>query len=269
MYQLKLGVSIGAFDLFGERDDFFDRLKEIKKQGFYSVEVSFGKGGCYKVSMERVTQNANRFLGAVLDEGLVLNSVHLPFSRFCYFSSSDEGVRAFASEEMQKLIAECDKFSPKHYILHSKTGTESEGLWAARVPALIKTAKELVTVTKNNICLENMVASFPRTAQELASIVDEVKGARVCVDTNHFLKEKTQDAIATLGKRIATIHVSDHDYVYEKHWLPKEGKIDWMKVLGALEKVGYNGVFNYEVKQVYSYQEIRANYESLFEEYNK
>jgi len=40
-------------------------------------------------------------------------------------------------------------------------------------------------------------------------------------------------------------------------------------VLAALEKVGYQGVFNYEVLEKYSFAQIRENYEELLEEYNR
>ena len=89
---------------------------------------------------------------------------------------------------------------------------------------------------------------------------------------NHFLLDKTADAILALGKWVSAIHVSDYDGVYEKHWMPKEGSNNWIKIIGNLEKIGYNGAFTYEVDSVkygYTYADIRKNYESLFEEYNK
>ena len=49
------------------------------------------------------------------------------------------------------------------------------------------------------------------------------------------------------GSRIITTHISDHDYVDERHWLPGEGKIDWMRLLAAFEKIGYDGVYNMEL----------------------
>jgi sugar phosphate isomerase/epimerase len=52
--------------------------------------------------------------------------------------------------------------------------------------------------------------------------------------------------------------------------MPKEGEINWNKVLKALETVGYCGVFNYEIKDsAERLFDIKQNYDLLFDEYNK
>ena len=50
-----------------------------------------------------------------------------------------------------------------------------------------------------------------------------------------------------LGKDIITLHISDYDFVDERHWLPKEGKTDWDSLIKALVECGYDGVWMYEV----------------------
>ena len=90
---------------------------------------------------------------------------------------------------------------------------------------------------------------------------------KILVLRNHFLQEKTEDAIYKLGDRIYTLHISDHDYINERHWMPTKGKIDWNAVLGALQKIGYDGVFNYEVDNTNA-KELAQNKKMLFENYN-
>ena len=272
MYRLDLGTSIGLFDQNGLKEGFFTDLKEIKKQGFQCVEVSLGKVGGYEMHMQRCMQLVEDGLKAVLDDGLVLNSVHLPFQRFIYISSYDEGVRLWAIDEFRRLISICDNYNPKHYVFHSKTGREEEGLWDLRKPALVKSFREMVGMTRHNICMENMVAAFPHTIEAMREILEQVEGGKCCIDTNHFLHDKPADAILTLGQWVSTIHVSDYDGVYEKHGMPKQGVNNWMRIIGALEKIGYNRPFMYEVRRPeygYSYTDIRENYEKLFEEYAK
>ena len=272
MYRLNLGISVRLFTQTGRNGEFFQDLKTIKNEGFQSVEVSLGKVGGYEMHMQRCMQEVGDGLQAVLDEGLTLNSIHLPFQRFIYISSCDEGVRSWSIDEFRKLIAICDKYHPAHYVFHSKTGRKEEELWEARKPALIRSFQELVGATANNICMENMVGSFPSNIDEMREILEQVDGGKCCIDTNHFLHDKVHDAIPALGKWLTTIHISDYDGVYEKHWLPKQGVNNWMKIIGALESVGYNGAFTYEVerqKYGYSYADVRKNYEKLFEEYDK
>lgn len=272
MYRLKLSTSVRLFVQGGRNESFLSELKEVKRQGFDGVEISLGKVGGYKMSMERCILEVEDGLKAVLDEGLVLNSIHLPFQRFIYISSCDEGVRAFASNEMRQLMEKCDLYHPNHYVFHSKVGKQEEGLWELRKPALVRTFNEMVDATKSNVCMENMVSSFPSTSTQMLEILQQVEGGKCCVDMNHFLQEDPADAILALGNRVATIHVSDNDGVYEQHWLPKQGINDWMKIIGALEKIGYQSMFTYEAevhKYGYTYAEVRRNYEELFEEYNK
>ena len=86
------------------------------------------------------------------------------------------------------------------------------------------------------------------------------------MDVNHFLQENAEDGVLALGGRIVTTHISDHDYENERHWMPRAGKINWNALIGALETVGYTGVFNYESEGTLA--EIKENFESLFAEYN-
>ena len=108
------------------------------------------------------------------------------------------------------------------------------------------------------------------TREEALEIIKraDIKNLKICLDTNHFLKEKTEDAIMALGEEIKTLHVSDGDYINERHWLPGKGKIDWNAVIGALQKVGYEGVFNYEVDKQTA-ETIKENHKMLFDNYNK
>ena len=119
--------------------------------------------------------------------------------------------------------------------------------------------------------MENMTNSgVPNTSLEAIEIVDGVKSGKICFDTNHYLQEKPQDAILDLGQRIATLHVSDYNFVKEQHLMPRQGKIDWMQLIGALQQVKYNGVFNYEIAMSeygYTYRQIKDNYLKLFDVY--
>ena len=272
MYQLDLGTSVHLFNPAGLNESYFDDVKEIKRQGFKSVEVSLGKVGGYKMNMEQCIEKVGDGLQAVLDEGLALNSIHMPFHRFIYITSYDEEVRSWAMDEFRKLIEVCDKYNPKHYVFHSKTKSREEPFWDLRKPALIKSFTEMVGMTKNNICMENMIGSCTKTVANMVDILEQVEGGKCCIDMNHFLQDKVEDAIVALAKWLRAVHVSDYDGVFEKHWLPKEGTNDWMAIIAALEKVGYEGAFTYEVyrqKFGYTYEQIRKNYEELFEEYDK
>lgn len=272
MYQLPLGTSVSLFSQVAQRQEFFDDIQQIKKLGFYSVDVSLDNVGGYKHSMEKCSLALEDALKAVVDSGLRLNAVHMPFGPFNNITSYDDGVRAFAVAEFIDMFGLCDRYNPDFYVFHSMAGSNVAGVREKRKAVLQNTFSKFVSATKATVCMENMTnQGVPNTSVEAIEIVDGVKGGKICFDTNHCLQEKPEDFILALGQRLATLHVSDYDFVKERHLIPLQGKIDWMKVIGALEKVGYQGVFNYEVSMSgygYTYNELKDNYVKLFEQYN-
>ena len=50
-----------------------------------------------------------------------------------------------------------------------------------------------------------------------------------------------------MGNKIVTTHVSDYDFVNERHWLPGEGDVNWQELYGALKDIGYSGPWLYEL----------------------
>ncbi len=96
------------------------------------------------------------------------------------------------------------------------------------------------------------VEDLPRTclgncSDDLKKLISLNDKLRVCFDTNHLLIEKNSDFVKAFGDKIVTLHVSDYDFLNERHWLPYEGKVDWIELVSALEDVGYCGPFMYEI----------------------
>ena len=91
MYNLKLGTSVSLFSQTDYRKEYFQDIKDIKKLGFYSVDLSLDNVGGYKHSMEKCSLSLNDALKAIVDSGLILNGVHLPFGPFNNITSYDDG----------------------------------------------------------------------------------------------------------------------------------------------------------------------------------
>ena len=102
-----------------------------------------------------------------------------------------------------------------------------------------------------------------RTSDEMLRFLRDIPALRVVFDTNHSLKEDNAHYIRAVGEKIVTLHVSDYDFIDEKHWLPLEGKNDWEAILTALEEVGYAGRFLYELRSGYTYEQVAENYRRL------
>ena len=139
---------------------------------------------------------------------------------------------------------------------------------------LVESVNELASSTNVPICIENMVlGSMTNGLEQIKEYADKCEKGYVVIDTNHFLKDRPEDAILAIGgEKIKALHISDNDFIYERHMMPGDGLNDWNKIIGALEQIGYTGSFNYEVslsKYGYNYKDVVSNYEKLFENYNK
>ena len=98
------------------------------------------------------------------------------------------------------------------------------------------------------IAVENLPRTcLGRDSKEMLELISVNDKLRVCFDTNHVLKENVVDFVKNVKDKIVTLHVSDCDFVNERHWLPGEGKVDWPELTTALKEINYNGVWMYEI----------------------
>ena len=266
-YVLPLGVSLDFHE-----DKFLDQLKEAETLGFYSVDVNLC-GLWYKPEEERVAHALlEERLAAVKDTKLVLNAVHISFGPNWDPSAVDAEKRAENCARIVDVIKRADAYKPRCYLLHGGCGPFDPDR-KMRLEILKESVLELSKHTKTIICLETQ----PRrgslsSSAEACEVYDwfekRTDNIRVCIDVNHILEETSEEAVLRLGKRIFTTHISDHDYIDERHWLPGKGKIDWMKLLDSFEKIGYHGIFNYETTDG-SLAKLKENYDAMFGWYNQ
>lgn len=81
----------------------------------------------------------------------------------------------------------------------------------------------------------------------------------MCVDTGHtneatpFGKPSPAEAIRILGKDVTLLHLHDNNGSYDQHLPPlmgDRGCVDWPDVFDALDEIGYQGVYNFELRLV-------------------
>ena len=100
-------------------------------------------------------------------------------------------------------------------------------------------------------------------------LLKKVPKLMVVIDINHPFIDTPEDLILKVGNRIKCLHVSDRDEIKERHYLPGDGVLNWNNIIGALEKIGYQGEFTYEIGDKYSIKDVKDNFEKLFAEYNR
>jgi sugar phosphate isomerase/epimerase len=86
--------------------------------------------------------------------------------------------------------------------------------------------------------------------EDFAWILDRLPrdGVGICLDTSHTsLGGSLYEVIERFGPRLAHVQASDNHGHSDDHLTPGEGLIDWARVLSALERVRYQGIFMLEV----------------------
>ncbi len=183
--------------------------------------------------------------------GVILWSFHLPYSPFEKVDISSPLTADKNVEDFKKLIRDFGAIGVKHFVVHASGEPINDSERPSRMERAKKSLRLLAEYADSVgavVCVEDL----PRTclgncSKEINELLSSHPSLRSCFDTNHLLGEKIEDYIAAVGSKIVTTHVSDYDFVNERHWLAGEGKIDWQSLLRSLTKTGYDGPWLYEL----------------------
>ena len=185
--------------------------------------------------------------------GIELYSRHLPFMP-CEekdISLADRDIRQKIVTDFTKLIKEAADVGVHKFIVHPSTPLSEGETREERKKYAMDTLDKLAEIAYREdavIAVEDMnLSCLGNSAEELSEIISVNEKLRVCFDVNHLLNDSHEEFIQKLGSKIVHTHISDYDFIWERHWFPGEGKIDWPALYHALQKAGYNGVWNYEI----------------------
>lgn len=221
-------------------------FKQYKDSGIEFMEVSLSKTECDETDLERLKKLSEKY-------GVALWSYHLPFMPFeeIDISSLDEEKRRKSVEYLSSLVLKATKVGIEIMVIHPSAEPISDENRAKVMAASKKSLKELCDVCEQNgavLAVENLPRTcLGKNADEMAELVSCDERLRVCFDTNHLLGEDFERIFEKVGDKIVTVHISDYDFINERHWLPGEGKLDWKRMYDCFKKSGYNGPWLYEI----------------------
>ena len=187
------------------------------------------------------------------DAGVWIRSFHLPFytEETVDPAALDPAVLRRTAEIHRHYLEVAASMGARFAVVHACLEPVADADRAerlARAKESMAALAEAGAAAGLTVCVENLPRScLGNTSAELAEIVAADPRLRVCFDTNHLLLESHADFLARVGALVATTHVSDYDFVNERHWLPGEGKIDWNALADGLDAIGYADAFNYEL----------------------
>ncbi len=186
--------------------------------------------------------------------GITLSTLHLPFSPFDKIDISKPELADASVELLSDIIRRAMAsriYLFKTFVIHASGEPIADCERAERMACAKRSLKKLAEVAAEcgaTIAVENLPRTcLGRDSAEILELISAHPLLRACFDTNHLLTESHVDFIKAVGKNIIATHISDYDFVDERHLLPGEGKIDWQELIGALCEVGYSGGWTYEV----------------------
>ena len=228
-----------------------ESLAELKECGIDAVEFSFSKARYYDEFdfVHRAQEYADRVKAA----GLEWWSLHLPFSRTLDITNLNDAERDEIVQINTEMILAAGKAGCKVAVLHPSSEPISDDV---RPQRLAYSRENIIRLREacDSVGMELAVENLPRTclcnrSAEMIELLRDTE-AGVVFDTNHSLAEENVAflrALTDAGLEILSLHISDYDFVDERHRLPGDGINDWKGILAELERVNYRGPLMYEV----------------------
>lgn len=271
-YDWKKGMSLSFFQ--NEKGENIgadpEILKEVRDHGFDCVELSFSHDDYFYRYRFTEGENAEKLYAYCKELGLEIWSIHLPFSSKWDLSNDDAKE---ALEDDIKLIEAAEKANIRVAVIHPSFEPIPEEEREQRIKNAKKNLKTLAGIAKEHgilLALENL----PRTclgnhSVEMIELL-EATGASFIFDTNHSLDEDNVDFLKNMidhGYCPVSLHISDYDFIDERHDVPGHGINQWEKLLTLLKDAGYSGPALYEIRHVVSEERI-VSFEEVTENIN-
>ena len=220
-------------------------FEAYRDNGILAMEMSRGSvEGCDKTDLSLYRTLADEY-------GIELWSFHLPFMPFKEIDISNPALAERSVAYLKGVMEKVSAIGVKIFVIHPSGEPISDTERPERMEIAKKSLAELAAFADTlgaTIAVENLPRTcLGNTTADMKELVTAHPSLRICFDTNHLLTESAEYFIDTLGDKIITAHISDYDFVNERHWLPGEGKIDWSLLVNKLKSVGYAGPWLYEI----------------------
>lgn len=223
-----------------------ETLGHIAACGIEGIELCVGRASCGSIDWADFRKNADA-------AGLKVMSYHLPFADDINIAAPVEEQRAFAVSFQQEMMKKAAAVGVDRFIIHPSAepiDPKERHLWMAAAKKSLKELAQTAAELDSVLCVEDLPRTcLGHTAKEMLELVSVDDRLRVCFDVNHLLTgfgTTHVEFVEKLGHLIVTTHMSDYDFIDEKHFFPGYGLIDWKVVVEALEKADYDGPFLYE-----------------------
>ena len=184
--------------------------------------------------------------------GINLWSMHLPFGHAYYnIASVNSDEREYTIKKHTEIIKKSSDLGVKYVVIHPSGESVLDEKREENMKIALDSLNRL-SKCANEADIVLAVENLPRTclgknSEEIKKLLEADSSLRVCFDVNHLFNESHRDFVKNVGEKIVTLHISDYDFMDEKHWFPGEGGIDWKELIGLLKSINYCGPFMNEI----------------------
>lgn len=260
-----LGISTSLLDVLVGHDRLEAALSELADTPIRHLEYFCADAA----PSYRDADHIARTRRVVQDNGLTVWSVHAPFGA-TDLSVEDELERRSSVEDVVRALDVTVELGAGIVVVHGSREPVTDEERERRLVQLVRSLNELCKRASQR-GLRLALETLPRTClgnrtEEMRWLLNIVDGdLRVCYDVNHVtLYEDVRESLRALGDRIVTVHISDHDGVDERHWIPGMGVVDWPGFVEGLDEIGYEGCLIHEARDP-GVEELAGNLERIVE----
>lgn len=235
-----------------------DHLVEIAAHGFEAVEV-FALRDHFDYRDRRAAVALAEWLD---DTRLRLHAMHAPIAgKYAggkwqdglSLAAADEGRRQAAVDETMATLDVAAAVPYQVLVVHcgvpAPYGVEADN----HRGSLVRSLEELSPVAQRNgvrLAMEVIPneLSTPSALVELVESDIDASGLGICMDVGHArLMGDVVDAIEACSGHLITTHLHDNRGRTDDHLVPGKGAIDWDAATLAFQKVGYDGIWMFEL----------------------
>lgn len=251
-----------------------EQYRFLAEQGFDSVDFSLAHpvhSPLWQLSDEELKAKMLRERKLVEDCGMMIGQTHSPFDyNLGYSWMKPKKKEAFWKVQVQAIKATAYLGAP-YMVVHSLAvpGRFSEKRYeeAKRYNMefynYLKPYLEEYDVKiaiENTFTADHTIGRMDRdscsTPEEMIDYIETLNSDRfvACLDTGHAMLCGVDpvDAIYKLGKKyLHVLHVHDNNLIKDEHMFPGGGKADWYRIGKALNDIGYEDVFSFEISNPY------------------
>lgn len=234
-------------------------LLEVASYGFEAVEV-FATRTHFDYHDAVAIRQLKTWLS---DAGLALHGIHAPITdaitggrwgATTYSTAASEPARRqSAVREAEAALQIAREIPVDVFVVHLGTPSAMSVAGDNHRGAAVRSVEEICRLA-DPLGVRVALEVIPNDLSTPASIVDllerelDAPAAGICLDFGHaFLMGDLPDAIETAAEHLITTHVHDNRRRADDHLSPYAGAIDWDAALTAMQKIGYDGTYLFEV----------------------